>query len=131
MWGNFNRRFQGILDSMTENCRLLEMEASTTNILESLYFRRKMEEERLKSEKDRTVTQLQAALKWLDIKDEEQEDELERQYEFVHQHSCDWVQRKEPARSWMSLGTTQPVLWLTGKPGAGMCFIQTFWLSLV
>ncbi|KAF2872665.1 hypothetical protein BDV95DRAFT_570327 [Massariosphaeria phaeospora] len=124
MWGNFDRRFHDILDSLAENCRLLETEAATTNIVESLYFRRRMEEERMKSEKDRAVAQLQGALKWLDVKDEEQEDEFDRQHELGHRNSCDWIQNKEPTRSWMGMGSNQPVMWLTGKPGAGKTVIS-------
>ncbi|KAF2732444.1 hypothetical protein EJ04DRAFT_496968 [Polyplosphaeria fusca] len=125
LWGNFDRRFSGLLDRFSENCRLLEMEASTTSIVEDLHFRRKMEEEIVKTEKERIISQRQEVLKWLNVQDEEQEDALFKLRESIHAHSCDWIQRKDPIKSWMSIMSNQPVMWLTGKPGAGKSVLSS------
>ena len=124
LFGKFDRCFKDILHSLAENCRLVEIEANTADIVEASIFRRRMQDESDKAENERAVRQLQAVLTWLDVRDEEQENELDRLYGLLHEHSCDWVQQHDQARAWMSMGGRQPALWLTGKPGAGRVILN-------
>lgn len=119
LWGKAERRFKVILDSLAENCRLVETEAKTADIVEASSFRVKMKEQMREQENERTVNRLQSALAWLDAKDEEQESELDRLRGRIFEHSCDWIQRHNEAKAWMSMRGSQPILWLIGKPGAG------------
>jgi hypothetical protein len=119
LWGKAERRFKVILDSLAENCQLVETEAKTADIVEASSFRVKMKEQIREQENERTVTRLQSTLAWLDAKDEEQESELERLHGRIFEHSCDWIQRHNEAKAWMSMRGNQPILWLIGKPGAG------------
>jgi hypothetical protein len=119
LWGKAERRFKVILDSLAENCKLVETEAKTADIVEASSFRVKITEQMREQENERTVTRLQSALAWLDAKDEEQESELDRLHSRIFEHSCDWIQRHNEAKAWMSMRDIQPILWLIGKPGAG------------
>lgn len=119
LWGKADRQFKMILDSLAENCRLVETEAKTADIVEASSFRVKMEDQMRKEENERAVARLQSALTWLDAKDEEQENELGRLRDRVFEHSCDWIQRHNETKAWMSIRGSQPILWLIGKPGAG------------
>lgn len=119
LWGKAERRFKVILDSLAKNCQLVETEAKTAEIVEASRFRIKIKEQMREQENERTVMRLQSALAWLDAKDEEQESELDRLRGRVFEHSCDWIQRHNEAKAWMSMRGTQPILWLIGKPGAG------------
>jgi hypothetical protein len=97
----------------------VETEAKTADIVEAASFRVKMKEQMREQELERTITRLQTALAWLDAKDEDQENELDRLRSRIFQHSCDWIQRQNEAKSWMSIRGSHPVLWLISKPGAG------------
>lgn len=112
-----------ILSNLADNCKLVDDEANTASVVEVLAMRKKMEEDSFRMETERAMIQLQAALAWLDLRDDEQEDELDRLSRLTHGHSCDWIQKNEKARLWMRLGSHQPSLWLTGKPGAGLKFL--------
>ncbi|KAF2789210.1 hypothetical protein K505DRAFT_313557 [Melanomma pulvis-pyrius CBS 109.77] len=119
LWGKADRKFKMILDSLAENCRLVETEAKTADIVEASSFRIKIEDQMRKEDNERVVARLQSALTWLDAKDEAQENELGRLHDRVFEHSCDWIQRHNEAKAWMSIRGSQPILWLVGKPGAG------------
>lgn len=79
-----------------------------------------MEDEIRREDQERAVARLQASLTWLDSQDGLQESELDRLYSRTHEHSCDWIQLQKEAKTWLRIRGSQPVLWLFGKPGAGM-----------
>ncbi|KAH0541368.1 hypothetical protein FGG08_004132 [Glutinoglossum americanum] len=127
LWAGFDLRFEGILDSLARHSELVDKEANSIDIAEAKEWRSKLLEDTIRKEQERSVTQLRAALSWLEVKDGEQieqEDELDRQYSLHHAHSCDWIQKNSKARSWMRLGEDELVLWLNGKPGAVIRFLQ-------
>ncbi|GIJ89554.1 DNA-directed RNA polymerase II subunit RPB1 [Aspergillus pseudoviridinutans] len=119
LWDRFERRLKLILENFAEDCELLDKEAKTTVILQATDRRRKMLEEWTKSEEDRSMSQLQAVYNWLQVKDWEQEDELDRLHSLQHKDSCDWIFQNHKTRSWIRTGSEESVVWLTGKPGAG------------
>jgi hypothetical protein len=134
LWVGFDRRFNGILDSLARHSELVDKEANSIDIAEAKEWRSKLMEDTVKKEQERSVTQFYAALSWLEVKDYEhieQEDELDRQSSLHHAHSCDWIQKNPKARLWMRLGKEELVLWLNGKPGAGKLFLGAFYPCLV
>ncbi|KAH0560093.1 hypothetical protein GP486_003386 [Trichoglossum hirsutum] len=128
LWSGFDRRFKGILESLARHSELIDKEANSIDITEAKEWRSRLMENTAKKEQERSITQFRAVLSWLEVKDYEQrkqEDELDRQYNLHHDHSCDWILKNSKARSWMRLGTDELVLWLNGKPGAGKSVLSS------
>src|SRR5438046_2692789 len=126
LWAGFDRRFKGILESLARHSELVDKEASSIDIAEAKEWRSRLMEDTARKEQERSITQFHAALSWLEVKDYEQieqEEELDRQFNLHHAHSCDWIQKNPKARSWMRPGKEELVLWLNGKPGAGKLFL--------
>ncbi|KAF2458815.1 hypothetical protein BDY21DRAFT_212358 [Lineolata rhizophorae] len=120
LWAGFDRRFKGILDSLTYHSELVEKRANAQDIYEAQKWRERRMAELERDEQKFTAAQLQEVLAWLEVhKDYEQENELERQYSLCHEHTCDWIQRNSVAKSWLRLSAENLVVWLNGKPGAG------------
>jgi hypothetical protein len=97
----------------------VDKEATSLDIIEAKEWRKKAIVEMTKREKEISTSQMQAVLSWLQVKDYEQEDELDRLSNYCHPGTCDWILQNRIIRSWMKRGLDQPVIWLKGKPGAG------------
>jgi hypothetical protein len=72
------------------------------------------------AEKDRKIAQLQHAIAWLAVDDKAQENEFERISRRRHDETCEWVIQEPSMKSWMKADIRHQILWLSGKPGAGM-----------
>jgi hypothetical protein len=119
LWNRFERRLKLILENLAEDCELVYKEAKTVNITEAADRRRKVLEEWEKNEEERSVSQFQTIISWLQVEDSEQEDELDRLYSLQHQSSCAWIFKNNKILSWIRLGREESVVWLKGNPGAG------------
>ena len=122
-WARFDLRFDAILDSLGRHAELVDKEASSFAIVEAKEWRIRRLEEISKQESTRRASQLQSVLNWLDIKDDEQENELEKLTRRCHPGSCNWIVKNAKLKSWMRFGLDQSILWLKGKPGSGMSFL--------
>ena len=131
LWARFDRRFNGILESLARHTELVDKEANSIDISEAKEWRAQAIENAARQEQDRAIAMFHSVLSWLEIKDYEQEDELERLHNFHHPHSCDWIQKHPKARSWLRLGKGEPVLWIHGKPGAGKSVLSSMIIRLV
>ena len=118
-WARFDRRFKAILESLANHSDLVDREANAIDIAEAREQRKRAIEEAARQEEERSIIQFQAALAWLEVKDYQQDDELDHQSSLHHADSCNWILKNKRAASWMQLGNKEPVLWLKGKPGAG------------
>lgn len=56
---------------------------------------------------------------WLNARDAEQEDELDRLLAGCHPGTGEWITGNAKLRSWMQRRRNEQVLWLNGKPGSG------------
>ncbi|KAL3453194.1 hypothetical protein BJX65DRAFT_116927 [Aspergillus insuetus] len=128
-WKDSEDRRELILKNLVEVCECMTQGFGTTTIIEMMEQRERRLEEWRKADKSHTQSRLQSVLAWLDVKDG-QEDELDRLYGLQYEGSCSWVFANNKIRRWREAGRENPVVWLTGKPGAGKsvlsaCVIQT------
>lgn len=81
--------------------------------------RRKALDEFTETEEQRSMRQLEAVVSWLRVDNDTQENELDRLHSLKHKGSCAWIFKKRKIRSWLHVGHEEPIVWMTGKPGAG------------
>ncbi|KAL2802256.1 hypothetical protein BJX63DRAFT_438048 [Aspergillus granulosus] len=101
-WKESEDRRALILNNVVELCECMTRRSDATSINDIMDRRERRFEEWKRAEQARTQSRLESVLAWLDVKDG-QEDELDR----LH------------ALQWREAGRESPVIWLTGKPGAG------------
>lgn len=119
MWGNFNSRFQSILDDLKYHGKLIDKEASAVNIAEAADWRRQHLEQQSKMEQDRKASQRYRTMTWLRSEDVSQEDEIDRISRDCLPGSCDWLIQHPETERWLKEGAANALIWLHGKPGAG------------
>jgi hypothetical protein len=104
----------------------------TTTIIDIMDRRERRLEDWRRADQSHTQSRLQSVLAWLDVGDE-QEDELDRLYGLQYEGSCSWVFPNNKIRRWREAGRENSVVWLTGKPGAGILLAVTpgliLWLT--
>ncbi|KAH7385941.1 hypothetical protein BKA66DRAFT_403042, partial [Pyrenochaeta sp. MPI-SDFR-AT-0127] len=66
-WGQFEAKFNYILDSLSRHASLIDREANAFLISETMQWRKEAREAAIKAEKERLITQLTAALTWLGV----------------------------------------------------------------
>lgn len=108
----------------------MDKEAASFDIVEGKEARVRQQEEVLQRQKrdleilerDKAaerVVQLQHSLEWLSNDDKIQEAEKERLSIRRHDQTCEWVTKEPKMKAWLKDDMKQPILWLSGKPGAG------------
>ena len=127
LWKSFERRFDGILQSLSRHRDLVDREAISFDIIQAKSWRRQMQGDLQEREKERTAAQFRDAVTWLAVYDEDRgrEEELDRRlHKLRTPGTCEWVLRHPKIIRWASDTVEQPVLWLYGKPGSGT-FLET------
>ncbi|KAK2802065.1 hypothetical protein FQN51_004975 [Onygenales sp. PD_10] len=119
LWARFDRRFKTILESLAKHSEMIDKEANSIDIARAQEWREKASEDMRKQEEARSHTQFNAVLAWLDVKDYEQEEELDWHSSLCHNGSCDWIQNHSTIKPWLCPGDQNLILWIKGKPGAG------------
>ncbi|KAJ5704064.1 DNA-directed RNA polymerase II subunit RPB1 [Penicillium malachiteum] len=131
-WSRSERRLRPILDNCSEDCDLLyHLKTNRTPLSEIIRSRRKVLHEFREDEQRRSTRELQAVLSWLRIKDDKQENELDHLHGLKHKGSCAWIFKKKKTRAWFRSGREHPVVWLTGKPGAGKSVLSATVVQVV
>jgi hypothetical protein len=95
------------------------MEAKTVDITVTMNQRETFLEKWKTEEEERSRSEHQVVLGWLEVKDWEQENELDHLHGLQHKDSCHWIFNNKKVRSWHQSNNKESTLWLTGKPGAG------------
>jgi hypothetical protein len=67
-WGQFEARFNGILESLERHTRLVDQEANATLISETMAWRKEAREAAKRSEKERLTMQLSSVIQWLGMR---------------------------------------------------------------
>ncbi|RMZ72474.1 hypothetical protein GMOD_00007468 [Pyrenophora seminiperda CCB06] len=120
MWANFESRFDGILKNLAYHGELADKEAAAAAIFEALR-RSKVNDERWKQQEHEWQTaKTQKVLTWLGTNDTLPADLLERHIQGCLPGSCDWFVQHKASQLWLGDSVKNPLLWLCGKPGAGM-----------
>lgn len=131
LWKTFNLRFQGILESLRKHRDLIDQEANSVDIAEAKAWRRQQlglintwraerAEETDRLERDRQTSATRAAMTWIGA-GEEQEDQFAKVLRASNDDHRHWALEEAKFMSWLAEGKDlSTVLWLNGKPGAGM-----------
>jgi hypothetical protein len=119
-WARFETRFKPILDSLARNVELVDKEAQAISIVEAKACRSRAIEETAKREQDNLIFQRQAVISWLQTDISLQEDELHTQLDRCHTDTCNWITKNHKLSSWIKRGPGKKILWMKGKPGAGL-----------
>ena len=124
-WGLFERRFRSILGRLASHCDLLSKEAAAIHFSEMKAMRetRRLEDEEY--EERRQYQTMQEVFAWLSASEDEQEEYLHQIADQRHLGTCDWILEHEHVYSWIENGTANPIIWITGIPGAGKTFLSS------
>lgn len=79
-----------------------------------------------RNEKNERIARLQHSVEWLAVDDTLQETEYERMSRRRHTGTCEWIDGLSQMRKWLKDDTKHSLLWLSGKPGAGIIFFYVF-----
>ncbi|CAN9120026.1 unnamed protein product [Alternaria alternata] len=124
-WGQFGSRFNCILDSLAKHATLIDQEANAYLVSDAMQWRREALQAVAKTEKDRSTSQLTAALAWLGLEtvphcgQAYQDNLLHRLINDCCDGTTDWILKHRSMRQWLQHGRGGPILWLKGKPGSG------------
>ena len=135
LWTDFKARFAGIIDGLKKQQDFVDKEAASIDILESMESRDRAQRDNEQRQKDSLLLiekneailkslQLEQSKSWLSIKEQDQDIRFEGLHHRRHDGTCLWIMKQAQIVSWMRDGTENPILWLCGKPGAGMCLIM-------
>lgn len=124
-WGQFEAKFNYILDSLSRHASLIDREANAFLISETMQWRKEAREAAIKAEKERLITQLTAALTWLGVENvphcgqSYQENYLSTLINDCCPGTTDWIMKHREMKAWLQDGRGPTTLWLKGKPGSG------------
>ena len=132
LWRDFRARFRGIINTIEKHRDFIDKEASSidmvedraarTRILDDIARRQRQSAANLDSDDiQKRLVQLQSSTSWLAIDDKSQEAERERRSTMRHPGTFEWIENVTEMKSWLRDDESEPIVWLNGKPGAGMC----------
>lgn len=119
-WARFETRFSGILERLAYHSDLLDREAYAINISEILRHsgdqarRWEQEDAELDASKYHTV------LSWLKMNEPSQDYIFRKHCDGSISDSSDWFLNQDKMQRWKSDCSENALVWITGKPGAGM-----------
>jgi len=119
-WASFDVRFGSILTNMARTRDVIDREAITMDIVQSKKWREDMDIQVSLKEKDRLQDQRASIIAWLGIEPLSQGSYCEQLLRDCLPESCDWVPKHPKLIPWLQTGSKTPVVWVHGKPGAGM-----------
>ncbi|KAH7409681.1 hypothetical protein BKA64DRAFT_404683 [Cadophora sp. MPI-SDFR-AT-0126] len=142
LWKDYKTRFSGIIDRLKMQRDFLDTEAMSIHMSESKDARAKLQNEMQESQKNSLaildqleskarIARLQHAVAWLNVDDKTQEDNYERISNRRHDETCVWIEKNDQLISWSRDDGKNPVLWLSGKPGAGKSVICSYILQFL
>lgn len=147
-WGRFQRRFDGIVESLERHGTLVDQEANARHIAESrrniaeshrhiaesrqrwqeAQIWREEEQERLiQQENELAMKQLRYISLWLKAEDPEQVtvQDLASSEGIRYPGTCSWALRNQKLVSWLRKDTESCLCWLQGIPGSGKSVLMT------
>ncbi|CAN9415767.1 unnamed protein product [Alternaria alternata] len=99
---------------------LVDKEASAADITEA-FRRSKVDDEKWEQqEREWNSAKVHKVLGWLETNDTMPADILDRHLQDYLPDSCDWFVQHKETQLWLKDVMKNPLLWLCGKPGAGM-----------
>ncbi|KAJ9503773.1 hypothetical protein H2202_000912 [Exophiala xenobiotica] len=125
-WRTFEGRFGGILANLSKHKDMLMTEAIAIDIVEARKWRARTAEELDTQEEKLDEIYTSSVLAWLNVQQENQDDELYRLLNRRQPGTCDWVFRHPKFISWKDDGCADRVLWMNGIPGAGKTVLCSY-----
>ena len=125
-WGLFERRLNSIIHRLSRHCEVLDREAAATHFREMKDFRVKHHREEEEFEKRVQGEMNHTVIRWLSGAEDDQEEHLHRINDIRHPGTCNWVLENREMAAWIGDEGGDPVLWMTGIPGAGKSFLCSF-----
>jgi hypothetical protein len=133
LWKDFRARFNGILHTLEKHRDFLDREAISIDMVEDRTARsrflediserqRQMAAALESNEQANRLAQFQNSISWLAADDKMQEAERCRRSARKHVGTCEWIGQVPEMKAWLKDDGSEPVIWLTGKPGAGSWF---------
>ncbi|KAH6703303.1 hypothetical protein BKA61DRAFT_636254 [Leptodontidium sp. MPI-SDFR-AT-0119] len=130
LWRDYKKRFSGIIEGLEEQQVFLDAEAMSIHMSESKDARAQLQKEIQENQKkslatleqseaEARIARLQHSIAWLSVDDKTQEDNYERISDRRHNETCHWIANNGEFLSWRRDDGKNPVLWISGKPGAG------------
>jgi hypothetical protein len=131
LWKDFGGRFGAIVYNLKKQRDFVDRETTSLHIAEvkgSLKRSREDFEQNTKTfldileehETDARIARLRHAVAWLSVEESDQQQGYERSLARRHVTTCKWILSDTLMKQWISDDSNNPILWLTGKPGAGM-----------
>ena len=99
---------------------MLLKEAIAIDIVEAKKWRARAAEDLDKQEKGRNQIYANDTLAWLNVKQENQDDELDRLLNKRQSGTCDWIFKHPKFVTWKNSAYADRILWMNGIPGAGI-----------
>lgn len=127
-WGLFERRFKSILERLSAHCDLLDKEAAAIHYSEMKKMRdsRQREDEEFEEREERRLRRMAEEVNgWLSAAEGIQEDYLHKLDDKRQSGTCDWILNDDQMFSWVEDEKGDPILWMTGIPGAGKSFLSS------
>lgn len=122
-WARFDYCSTNIVQSLEQHARLADDEANAASILRLEDLRQRSIREVAKKEDDRRDQQFLNVLSWLNVRNHDEEDQLETILSLCHQGTVDWFFSHPKYKRWLASSTSSGVsrqLWVHGMPGSGM-----------
>ena len=119
-----------IIDGLRKQRDFVDREAISIDIAESKESRSRLHEELSQRHKHSLQlteqneisarnARMQHSVTWLSVNDGDQENHYDQISGRRHDETCEWVMRQSQMQCWIGDGAKDPILWLSGKPGAG------------
>jgi hypothetical protein len=106
---------------------MVEDRAARTRILDDISERQRQAAANLDfNDAQKRLVQLQSSTSWLAANDKKQEAERSRRSMMKHPGTFEWIGQVPEMKSWLKDDSLEPILWLNGKPGAGMSRVLNF-----
>ena len=100
---------------------MLEDRAARSRMLEDIAERQRQMATILESNEQKSrLSQFQNSITWLAADGKKQEAERYRKSTNKHFGTCKWIGQVPVMKRWLEDDISEPVVWLNGKPGAGM-----------
>jgi Cdc6-like AAA superfamily ATPase len=133
-WGRFERRFDAIIDDLSEHEKLVDKTASAVNLLEARKIRESVEAMRQESfnnaarqEEERTAMQYVTIVGWLKMDDSQQLRIIDSITTESERYPCtsSWIFNQQKVAAWMRCSQESTFLVLHGRPGTGKSVLLT------
>lgn len=124
LWTSFEGRINSIVSKMSMLKDMLTPPSRMIDILSVRQLRGDLEHALEIKEQEQNEIYRKDTFAWLNVQQENQDDELDRLLRKRQQGTCEWVFKHPKYISWATDAHADRVLWINGIPGAGDSVVQ-------